>query len=66
MFIDNNRYLGEGWLGHWLAHELGHLATNSVNKHDAEKAAHEFRKRLKDLPPNYSEVAADSPRVVDN
>ena len=46
VFIDNNRYQGEDWLGYWIAHELGHLAANSAIEQDAEKAAHEFRKRL--------------------
>jgi hypothetical protein len=49
VFIDNDRYLGEDWLGHWFAHELGHLATNSAKEEDAEKAAGEFRRRLKKL-----------------
>ena len=49
VFIDNDRYLGEDWLGHWIAHELGHLATNSADEHDADRAAREFRRRLKDL-----------------
>jgi hypothetical protein len=49
VFIDNDRYQGEDWLGYWMAHELGHLATNSVDEHDADKAAIEFRRRLKDL-----------------
>ena len=48
IFIDNDRYMGEDWLGHWIAHELGHLATNSAKEGDAEKAAHEFRRHLKD------------------
>lgn len=48
VFIDNDRYLGEEWLGHWIAHELGHLATNSAKEEDAERAAHELRKRLRD------------------
>ena len=48
IFIDNDRYAGEDWLGHWIAHELGHLATNSAKEGDAEKAAREFRKRLED------------------
>ena len=48
VFIDNDRYRGEGWLGYWLAHELGHLATNSTKEEDAERAAREFRKRLQD------------------
>lgn len=47
VFIDADRYFDES-LGYWLAHELGHLATNSAKEEDAEKAAHEFRKRLKD------------------
>ena len=48
IFIDNDRYRGEEWLGYWIAHELGHLATNSTKEEDAEKAAREFRKRLQD------------------
>lgn len=48
VFIDNDRYMGEEWLGHWIAHELGHLITNSTKEPDAEKAAREFRRRLKD------------------
>lgn len=48
LFIDNDRYLGEEWLGHWIAHELGHLVTNSAKEEDAETAAREFRKRLRD------------------
>ncbi len=47
IFIDNDRYMGEEWLGHWMAHELGHLASNSTKEEDAEKAAREYRKRLK-------------------
>jgi hypothetical protein len=47
VFIDADRYLDES-LGYWLAHELGHLVTNSVKELDAETAAKEFRKRLKD------------------
>lgn len=49
IFVDNDRYLSEDWLGHWIAHELGHLATNSAKEEDAERSAHEFRRRLKDL-----------------
>jgi hypothetical protein len=47
VFVDEDRYLGEEWLGHWIAHELGHLATNSVREEDAEKAAREYRIRLR-------------------
>jgi hypothetical protein len=46
IFIDADRYMDES-LGYWLAHELGHLATSSPREEDAEKAAHEYRKRLK-------------------
>jgi len=48
IFVDNDRYLGEDWLGHWMAHELGHLATNSAREEDAERAARGYRQRLKD------------------
>ena len=37
----------EKWLSHWMAHELGDLAKNSAREDDAEKAAQEYRKRLK-------------------
>ena len=47
VFIDADRYVNDESLGYWLAHELGHLATNSSKEEDAEKAAHKFRKRLK-------------------
>jgi len=46
LFIDADRYIDES-LGYWLAHELGHLATSSPREDDGEKAAHEYRKRLK-------------------
>jgi hypothetical protein len=46
VFIDADRSI-DASLGYWLAHELGHLVTNSAKEQDAEKAAHEFRKRLK-------------------
>ncbi len=45
IFIDADRYFDE-ILGYWLAHELGHLVTNSTKEDNAEKAAREFRKRL--------------------
>jgi hypothetical protein len=50
VFIDKDRYQGEAWLGHWMAHELGHLAANSAREEDAEKAASKFRKRLHAVP----------------
>jgi hypothetical protein len=46
-FIDSDRYQGEDWLGYWMAHELGHLATNSTKEQDAERSAREYRSRLK-------------------
>jgi hypothetical protein len=48
IFIDNDRYPGEEWLGYWMAHELGHLKANSAKESDAEKAAHELRRCLRD------------------
>jgi hypothetical protein len=45
-FIDADLYLGDEWLGHWMAHELGHLATNSAKEDDAERVAREYRMRL--------------------
>lgn len=48
IFVDEDRYLGEDWLGHWMAHELGHLSANSAKEEDAERAAREYRMRLKD------------------
>ena len=48
VFVDNDRCQGEEWLGYWMGHELGHLRTNSAKESDAERAAHEFRKRLRD------------------
>ncbi len=47
IFVDNDRYQGEDWLGYWIAHELGHLVANSAKEEDAEKVAKEYRKRLK-------------------
>jgi len=47
VFIDSDRYVSDDSLGFWLAHELGHLASNSTKEDDAEKAAREYRKRLK-------------------
>jgi hypothetical protein len=48
VFIDSDRYVSEDSLGYWVAHELGHLAANSASESDADKAAREYRKRLKD------------------
>jgi hypothetical protein len=48
VYIDADLCGGEDWLGHWMAHELGHLATNSAREDDAERAARGYRKRLKD------------------
>ncbi len=48
VFIDSDRNVSDDSLGYWVAHELGHLAANSASENDADKAAHEYRKRLKD------------------
>ncbi len=48
VFIDSDRYVSDDSLGYWLAHELGHLAANSTSENDADKAAREYRKRLRD------------------
>ena len=48
VFIDSDRYVSNDSLGHWVAHELGHLAANSASENVADKAAREYRKRLKD------------------
>jgi hypothetical protein len=48
VFIDSDRYVSDDSLGYWVAHELGHLAANSASENDADKAAREYRKRLKD------------------
>ena len=48
VFIDADRYVNDDSLGYWMAHELGHLASNSVKEADADRAAGEYRKRLKD------------------
>jgi 3-deoxy-D-manno-octulosonic-acid transferase len=56
VFIDNDRYQGEEWLGYWMAHELGHLKTNSTKESDAERGAREFRKRLADSRKTSSRV----------
>lgn len=47
VFIDSDRYVSDDSLGYWLAHELGHLAAGSASENDADKAAREYRKRLK-------------------
>jgi hypothetical protein len=48
VFIDSDRYVSNDSLGYWVAHELGHLAANNASESDADKAAREYRKRLKD------------------
>jgi hypothetical protein len=37
IFIDNDRYQDERWLGYWIAHELGHLAKNSATETTPKK-----------------------------
>jgi hypothetical protein len=48
VFIDSDRYVSDESLGYWVAHELGHLAANSASEGDADRAARQLRKRLKD------------------
>ena len=48
VFIDSDRCPEGDWLGYWMAHELGHLKTNSASENDAEKGAREYRKRLEE------------------
>jgi hypothetical protein len=48
VFIDSDRYVSDDSLGYWVAHELGHLAASSASESAADKAAREYRKRLKD------------------
>ncbi len=48
VFVDSDRYVSDDSLGYWMAHELGHLAANTVSESDADKAARQLRKRLKD------------------
>jgi hypothetical protein len=59
VFIDNDRYQGQTWLGYWMAHELGHLKTNSISESDADRGAREFRKLLE----NAGKVSTQVPRV---
>jgi hypothetical protein len=54
VFIDADRYVSDDSLAYWVAHELGHLATDSINEADAEKAAAKYRKRLKAARGEYS------------
>jgi len=44
VYVDKDFYTGEKWLGHWMAHELGHLETKSVREEDAERGARQYRK----------------------
>lgn len=50
VFIDIDHYGDDDSLGYWMAHELGHLAANSADENDAEKAAKPYRRRLKEAP----------------
>src|SRR5437870_12543375 len=50
VFIDSDRYVSDDSHGYWVAYELGHLAANSASESDADKAAQDYRKHLKDAP----------------
>jgi hypothetical protein len=54
VFIDSDRYVSDDSLGYWVAHELGHLATNSASESDADKAAAPYRRHLKQAVPRNS------------
>lgn len=45
-FIDVDHCWSNECLQYWMAHELGHLAKNSADESDAEKAATGYRKQL--------------------
>jgi hypothetical protein len=47
VFVDQDHILSDEALVHWMAHELGHLATNSSREDDAERAAGPLRARFK-------------------
>lgn len=47
VFIDADCYGGDDWMGHWMAHELGHLERNHANENEAERAAAKYRARLR-------------------
>jgi hypothetical protein len=66
VFIDSDRYVSDDSLGFWVAHELGHLAANSANESAANRAAREYRKRLKDArkPDVLSVLAATTDPVL--
>jgi hypothetical protein len=63
IFIDSDRYQGEDWLGYWMAHELGHLATNSVCERDADDAAGPYRKRLQQFRHPHVRPSPDGQKV---
>jgi hypothetical protein len=46
VFIDTDFYGGPEWMGHWMAHELGHLERNNADENEAEKSAATYRRRL--------------------
>lgn len=48
VFIDEDHILSDDALTHCMAHELGHLATNSTKEEDAERAAAPYRARLRE------------------
>ncbi len=46
IYIDSDFYDGADWLGHRMAHELGHLERNNTDENEAEKSAALYRRRL--------------------
>jgi hypothetical protein len=61
VYIDADSYGGDDWLGHWMAHELGHLATNSAREEDAERSAREYRMRLQAASKSASSATGNQP-----
>lgn len=49
VYIDADFYGGDNWLGHWMAHELGHLERNNADENQAEKSAATYRRRLEHI-----------------
>jgi hypothetical protein len=66
VFIDADLYINNDSLAYWMAHELGHLATNSAKESDAEKAAGPYRARLKESAKPDSLAAKSRPTLERN
>ena len=49
VYVNTDLLFSDKNMGLCMAHELGHLATNSVRQEDAERAAGAYRKRLREF-----------------